>query len=377
MKKIEIKRLSDKFVVEDNEHQLALSNVWLLPYEIHSIDNLLCNNVLPYLTSMEADLAMLSWSDLLVKGGVLQITVPNVDYFIQLWQQATWDNTSLINAESLARKAFAGLWGEQSNGNPRDDNYHPNFQNVYKSGYNQARLKLLFERAGFCEMEIDEQQDILSINAVKAMHRGERQVTTHYDQIRPDHLNRYEFACKTLGELSNKHQILDLACGIGYGSLMLAKKTGANVTGVDIDAAAIVHAKQHFANAQTQFICQDAKLLSLKEQSRDTIVSFETIEHVDFDSELLTTFYRLLKPGGQLICSTPNQDVMPFDKDKFKFHIKHYTNAEMVKLLENVGFNKIKLYAQKGYEDGEVELGNDGHFTIIVCEKLSMPIEKR
>jgi 2-polyprenyl-3-methyl-5-hydroxy-6-metoxy-1,4-benzoquinol methylase len=369
MKKIDIKRLSDKFVIEDNGRQLTTPNVWSLPFELHSINVLVCKQVLPYLTSMEADLAMLNWSDTLVKGGVLHLTVPNTDYFVKLWQQATWDNTNLINADSLARQAFAGLWGTQQDGNPRDANYHCNFQDVYKSGYNQARLRLLVERAGFCDIEIKEQHEVLVLSAVKTMHRGERQITTHYDQIRPDHLNRYEFACETLDGLSDKHQILDLACGIGYGTLMLAQKTAANITGVDIDAAAIDHAKQYFANAQIQFICEDAKLLSLMPASQDAIVSFETIEHIDFDELLLQQFYKFLKVGGRLICSTPNQDVMPFDKLKFSFHLKHYTNAELVQLLNRVGFTDIQLYAQHDPVAGKVVKGDDGCFTLACATK--------
>lgn len=369
MKKVEIKRLLNTFSIDENGHTLAIQNPWSLPCVSNSLNNLRCTNVLCYLTSMEADLAMLKWSDLLVKGGKLQVTVPNTDYFIQLWQNATWNNANLIDADSAARQAFAGLWGPQQDCNPRDDNYQTSFQRVYKSGYNSARLTLLLERAGFCEIEIHTQQDTLTATAMKTMHRGERQITTRYDQIRPDHLNRYSFACQTFGTLTKQHQILDLACGIGYGTLMLAKQTGANVTGIDIDKAAIEHAKQYFANDQTHFRCEDAKLLSLAPDSQDAIVSFETIEHVDFDLALLTTFHRLLKSGGTFICSTPNQDVMPFDKEKFKFHIKHYTNQELTRLLTEAGFSDIQLYAQHDRVAGKVVMGDDGCFTIAVARK--------
>lgn len=369
MIKVEISRLPDTYVLEKNGQQQKISDVWSLPCEIHSIDELTCDHILSYLTSMEADLAMLRWNDVLIKGGQLRVIVPNTDHFIRLWQQSTWDNASLMNSESTARKAFAGLWGVQQNCNPRDEIYYQNVQDVYKSGYNVNRLQLLFERAGFCDIQIVEKQEELWASATKTMLRGERQVTTSYDQIRPDHLNRYEFACDSLGKLNHQKQVLDLACGIGYGSLMLAEKTGAQVTGVDIDGAAIEHAEQHFANAQTQFICENAKLLSLKPATQDAIVSFETIEHIDFDKQLLATFFKLLKPGGKLICSTPNQDVMPFDKAKFRFHLKHYTNAEVTELLKSVGFSDIQLFAQHDPVAGEVVEGGDGCFIIAIATK--------
>ncbi|MEP7702959.1 class I SAM-dependent methyltransferase [Paraglaciecola sp. 25GB23A] len=367
--KVMLRKQNSSFIAISDDIAHALDNLWALPFVDKSIEQLSAENVLQYLTSMEADFAMLKWSDALSKGGVIEIVVPNTDYYLTLWQQASWSNTDLTDAESLARQAFAGLWGTQQDGNPRNENYQPYYQDIYKSGYNAARLQLLLERAGFCDIQINEVNSELLARANKTMERGERQITTHYDQIRPDHLNRYEFACKTLGQLTPAHQIVDLACGIGYGSLLLAKETTASVTGVDIDSAAITHAQQYFSNKQTHFICEDARFLSLEEQSKDAIVSFETIEHIDFDAELLTMFYKLLKPSGQLICSTPNQDVMPFDKQKFKFHIKHYTNTELTQLLTQAGFKNIQLFAQRDPVMGKVVVGQDGSFTIAVATK--------
>ena len=325
--------------------------------------------MLQYLTSMEADLAMLTWFDSLTIKGEIQLSVPNTDYYIEKWQSANWDNQDLLNADSSARRAFAGLWGAQQNCNPRNDNYDPIQQDIYKSGYNQARLKLLMERAGFCEIQINVEGAQINASAIKTMHRGERQISTQYDQIRPDHLNRYEFACEQLAGLTENAQVLDLACGVGYGTLMLARHTGAKVTGVDIEQAAIAHAKQYFSNANTCFYCQDAKLLDISASTQDAVVSFETIEHVDFDQQLLDVFFKVLKPGGKLICSTPNQDVMPFDPKKFEFHLKHYTNLELTNMLYKSGFHQVILFAQHDPVSGKVIPGSDGCFTLAIATK--------
>jgi len=358
-----------QYWLQTENSQTLLANAWEKFSDKNTIDCLEVNNVLPYLSSMEADLAMLTWFDALSIGGSILLKVPNTDYFIELWQKASWDNNQLLNAESNARIAFAGLWGGQENANPRDDIYQPSLQNVYKSGYNAARLTLLLERAGFCELQVTSDGPVVNAIAKKTMNRGERQITTQYDQIRPDHLNRYEFACQQIGKLTRQNKILDLACGIGYGTLLLANKTKARLTGVDIEQAAIAHAKQHFSNDHTQFICQDAKLLDISANSQDAVVSFETIEHVNFDQQLLEIFFKVLKPGGHLICSTPNQDVMPFDPDKFEYHLKHYTNDELTDLLQNAGFQQIQLYAQHDPVAGSVVAGTDGCFTIAVAIK--------
>jgi ubiquinone/menaquinone biosynthesis C-methylase UbiE len=358
-----------QYCLQAENSQTLLANVWERFSDKNSIDWLEINDVLPYLTSMEADLAMLTWFDVLSIGGSISLSVTNSEYFLELWQKANWDNNHLLNADSDARRAFAGLWGPQENGNPRDDIYQPHQQNIFKSGYNAARLTLLLERAGFCDLQVTSEGAIVKAIGKKTMNRGERQITTQYDQIRPDHLNRYEFACQQIGQLQQDNKILDLACGIGYGTLMLAKNTKAKVTGVDIEQAAISHAKQHFSSENTQFICQDAKLLDIKANTQNVVVSFETIEHVDFDQQLLDIFFRVLKPGGQLICSTPNQEVMPFDPERFAYHLKHYTNTELTELLRNAGFHQIQLYAQHDPVAGDVVAGCDGCFTIAVAVK--------
>ena len=80
-------------------------------------------------------------------------------------------------------------------------------------------------------------------------------------------------------------------------------------------------------------------------------------------------FFKVLKPGGHLICSTPNQDVMPFDKTRFAFHIKHYTNTELVGLLTKAGFSNIELFAQHDPVAGDVVEGQNGSFTIAIAVK--------
>ena len=369
MRKFKLTRTGQQYCLTSSSLNVKLANVWDKFVANNAIDLLVVDDVLPFLTSMEADLAMLVWFDSISVGGKIELSVVNADYFIDLWQQAQWDNLNLLDAESIARRAFAGLWGVQENGNPRDEIYSNCTQSVHKSGYNANRLSLLLERAGFCDLMVQTEGEVVKAIATKTMNRGERQITTQYDQIRPDHLNRYEFACEQIGKLPENSQLLDLACGIGYGTLMLANSTGGTVTGVDIEQAAISHAKQYFSNNKTKFICQDAKLLEIKENSKDVVVSFETIEHVDFDQQLLDTFYKVLKPGGRLICSTPNQDVMPFNKDKFAFHIKHYTNSELLDLLGNSGFIQIKLFTQHDPVGGEVVEGQDGSFTIAIAFK--------
>ena len=66
---------------------------------------------------------------------------------------------------------------------------------------------------------------------------GERQTAKKLDDIRRDHVARYEWVNS---QVEAKSAITDACCGVGYGSNIMAK-AGHNVTGFDIDSDAIGH----------------------------------------------------------------------------------------------------------------------------------------
>jgi 2-polyprenyl-3-methyl-5-hydroxy-6-metoxy-1,4-benzoquinol methylase len=354
---------------ESEKDNIVHCIVWQISQKLSSkVNSITCNQSLAHLTTMEADATLLDWFKLLNVGGKLFLTLPDTNYWAKLWLDAEWTESTLKDSTSPARRAFSGIFGSQQTGNPKFDNYSSFHSDVFKSGYNEQRLRFLLERAGFVDINIESENGVIEASAEKSMEFGERQIAPNYENIRQDHQNRYRFACEQLEGCEPK-KILDLACGIGYGTLMLAKETRAKVVGVDIDHGAIEYANKYYSNCDTNFICEDAQKCQFQANSFDAIVSFETIEHVPFDRELLTIFNRALKVGGRFICSTPNQDIMPFDPKKFSFHLKHYKNSELVALLSDSGFTDIKLYAQMDPNAGAVVDGENGCFTIAIASK--------
>jgi 2-polyprenyl-3-methyl-5-hydroxy-6-metoxy-1,4-benzoquinol methylase len=86
------------------------------------------------------------------------------------------------------------------------------------------------------------------------MSKSERQVTPSLQNIRPDHMARYKFTSESLSQFEGK--VLDCACGIGYGSYVLvSNNANLDVTGVDIDQAAINYARQHYAHTNADYLC--------------------------------------------------------------------------------------------------------------------------
>lgn len=121
------------------------------------------------------------------------------------------------------------------------------------------------------------------------------------------HARRYELAAEVALQ-SNAQRIADAASGTGYGSRLLSTIAGAETDGVDLDPHAVDYAQRHHAcNGQCTFHHADACDTSLPSNTYDLAASFETIEHVQNATGLVTELHRILKPGGALVISTPNR----------------------------------------------------------------------
>lgn len=369
MNRIYINHYINNEIVVDKNGDTTSITPWTVSTFFKEADQIVSKNVLQLMTTMEVNACLIDWFDSLNIGGELLLELPDVNFHMQNWMNAEWNENTLKDSSSLARISFKSIFGTQDTSNPMFENYNPLCNEVFKSGYNVKRLTFLLQRVGFANVGVKAENGILSAKATKTMSRGERQISPDYKSIRRDHRNRYEFACEQLQVLPSEPKILDLACGIGYGSLMLSNSTQGLVTGVDIDEGAIQYAKTHYGDTKVNYICADAKTVNLMQDQFNAITSFETIEHVDFAQLLVDKFYSLLKKNGVLICSTPNEDVMPYDSDKFKYHVKHYTVSELINLLSSAGFKNIELYTQHDPMHGEVVEGQDGSFIIAVAIK--------
>jgi len=202
---------------------------------------------------------------------------------------------------------------------------------------------------------------------VLAMGGGERQAASTLGGIRADHVARYKLASKYI---PNEAHVLDAACGVGYGSYILAKdKESIRILAIDKDETAITYANQHYKLSNIGYQLGDILQIPLEKDTFDIIVSFETIEHIQEDKQLVDLFYKAIKPDGKLILSTPNQVHMPFSADQFPFHARHYTPAELITLTKDAGFKTKHVYAQPDAQTESILDGWSGVFNILVLTK--------
>ncbi len=172
---------------------------------------------------------------------------------------------------------------------------------------------------------------------------GERFVPSEQGRIAYEHYHRYA-AC---AQAAAGKIVLDIACGEGFGSALLANRA-AKVIGVDIDAATTHHAVEKYCDVKNAtFLVGDARAIPLDENSVDLIVSFETIEHIQEHEVLLKEFHRVLRPTGTIIVSSPDRENYS-ERPGYTnpYHIHELTYEQFVGLFREK-FRFVRAYRQR------------------------------
>lgn len=171
---------------------------------------------------------------------------------------------------------------------------------------------------------------------------GERFTPECVREIWYEHWHRYAFALP----LAHGREVLDAACGEGYGSALLASRA-ARVTGVDIDAATIAHAAARYARANLSYCAGSVTALDAPDDSFDLVVSFETIEHLEPQAQMLDEFRRVLRPDGLLVISSPDREAYNARAvEPNPFHVRELDREEFLALLQ-ARFPAVRLYGQR------------------------------
>ena len=171
---------------------------------------------------------------------------------------------------------------------------------------------------------------------------GERFTPECEREIAYEHWHRYAWSA----QLVAGKEVLDAACGEGYGSHLLSA-SARRVIGVDLSSDSIEHARGRYRNDRLSFHCANCLDISLDDDSVDVVVSFETLEHLAEHDELLTEFRRVLRPDGFLIMSSPDRksysDETGYDNP---FHVRELYREEFEQLLAR-HFPACRLFGQK------------------------------
>ncbi len=151
------------------------------------------------------------------------------------------------------------------------------------------------------------------------------------------HLVVYEWiAARTAGM-----RVVDMACGEGYGSDVLAAGA-ASVVGVDANPEAHEHARLRYGRPNLRF---ERDLVETFAEPCDAVVFLQTIEHVQDADAILEHFRSLLASGGVAYVSTPNLLTLAppgAEKSDNPWHVHEYRAAEFRQLCQT-HFPRVEL----------------------------------
>lgn len=112
-----------------------------------------------------------------------------------------------------------------------------------------------------------------------------------------------------LGNIRGK-KLLDVGCEAGYITMKLAEK-GALVTAIDLIEEPIKQLKRQLKNKPYKINLRlaDATKLPFKTNSFDIILATEVIEHITRLEKFVSGAAKVLKPGGRLLITFPNENL--------------------------------------------------------------------
>lgn len=122
--------------------------------------------------------------------------------------------------------------------------------------------------------------------------------------------------------------LLEIGCGTGRGVAVLAPSV-THYTGVDKNEPLMTKLSAEYPNFKfiDMFL---PPLKGLADNTFDYIVTFQVIEHIEFDDEFIKEAHRVLKPGGKLILTTVNKK---YSLSRNPWHVREYLATELRDLM--------------------------------------------
>lgn len=155
----------------------------------------------------------------------------------------------------------------------------------------------------------------------------------HHDEANNVTYQRCQFAYEFARPLITGKKVLDVGCGLAYGTALMAKEA-ASITGIDYDKDTVEENKREYRSLRNlEFSQAEIPPLPFTDESFDIVTAFQFIEHIHARREFIKECMRILKPGGSLLLTTPN---IKKSMARNPFHVHEYSFSEMKKEVSGI-----------------------------------------
>lgn len=170
------------------------------------------------------------------------------------------------------------------------------------------------------------------------------------DLTAPDWKLRSRFLA---AEVKAGDRALDIGCGTGDFAAQMTR-AGAQVTGADVAEAALRRARSRYPDLEFTLVPVDGEL-PFHDNAFDLVWGSEVIEHVADTARWLSEIRRVLEPAGRLLLTTPSHGRLRIGlagverfSEPLGDHLHLYTRASLLTLLQEFGFDEVRVRAAGG-----------------------------
>jgi 2-polyprenyl-3-methyl-5-hydroxy-6-metoxy-1,4-benzoquinol methylase len=190
--------------------------------------------------------------------------------------------------------------------------------------------------------------------------------------VEKEHYSRYMW----VSEFVHDRRVLDIACGTGKGSFILAQEGNAReVVGCDLNSNAIKYASIRNKHPRVSFVVNDAQ--QFRDNIKyDVVVSFETIEHLPNVDAFLIGISELLATRGIFYVSTPISKKALDTKPGNLYHVQEWGFEEFQRLISKC-FIIEDIYIQMRSENYSSILSHLKKKVLTVIERDRIRIIKK
>jgi len=172
---------------------------------------------------------------------------------------------------------------------------------------------------------------------------------------KPKHINNLEFIriltpyILTRSIVGDK-TVLDIGCGFGHGTWLLASKGARQAISIDVDKKKTIQVNEfccNFRNCGT--LVMDAQRLGFRDHSFQIVTCFEVLEHIPNTDLFFSEIRRVLKKDGILLLTTPNRALrlLPLQRPWNPEHLREHTLRTLRKIIRK-HFLSVELLGISG-----------------------------
>ncbi len=144
-------------------------------------------------------------------------------------------------------------------------------------------------------------------------------------------------------DIENK-EVLNIGCGFGWCELNFLQRGVKKIIGTEISKEALKETKDFFKDKRAHFEVADGTNLPFQNESFDTVVCWEVLEHIpkNLENKMFREVNRVFKKDGVFYLSTPYDSFFAkvFDPAWWLISHRHYSFKKLEKLGKN---NSLKV----------------------------------